>query len=201
MQRTLAVALFPLAAALSACQQHTPPQPQPAAKSNADSGKTTKLPVAVKAFEGFCYRTNGEMSRVVALAELNKFPPVPEKMMSVLGPTVGKGNGFVAINNRKKGRLLLIGTSDNNTCAVFAMGYDDAAIKEAVVANYHLKLVNRDDTGLQINELYTPNGVKGTVNEGSEEGVIGITTAKEGSGISISFIPPATAKKVFNNGS
>lgn len=65
--------------------------------------------------------------------------------------------------------------------------------------NYKLKLLNSNNIGLSVNELYIPGGVKGTVGEAGRNGVIGIAYAKDNDSITVSFISPETAKKLFSD--
>ena len=153
----------------------------------------------METFEMYCYQSAANYQRVVATAKALNLPPVPEKFMAVMGAQVGSGSGFVVVNDKAKRRMMLLGASDQNTCSVFAQGYDIEAIKASLVDNYHLKVIHREDLGLQINEMHIPNGVKGTVGEGSKYGMIGLVYPKDpaADSITISFVPPETAARVL----
>lgn len=170
----------------------------PAETEKAKDKPSFAVPKPVEAFEMYCYRTNAEYERVVDIAELMKLPQVPKKFDAIIGPMVGGGKGFVIVNSSENRRMVLLGASDQGACSIFSMGYDETAIRDSLMENYKLKEVARDDTGLQVNEMFIPNGVKGTVGEGSEHGLVGITTAKAGdAGITVSFVSPEAAKRTF----
>ena len=159
-----------------------------------------ETPSPVKAFEGYCFQNSADYKRVVAMAKATKLPRVPEQMMAILGPQIGGGEGFVVVNSTKKDHIILLGVSDQNTCAIFAKGYGVDAIKASMQENYHLKLAIKDDVGLQVNEMHIPGGTKGTVSEASELGLIGFVYTKDPSfdGVTISYISPETAQKVLS---
>lgn len=146
-----------------------------------------------------CYRMDARFSKIVEAAKALDYPEVPKSMMSILGPMTGSGKGFVVVNNKKKQKVILLGASDQNACSIYANGYDAEEIKRSVAANYHLLRIHRDDTGLQVNEMYIPNGKKGTQSEGRENGLVGLTYAKNPSddAITLSFVSPETAKRIL----
>lgn len=196
------VALTINVVALSACQKSESPvsrqvtNESPVAAAMPAAGR---VPKPVEMFEMYCFRNSANYQRIIGLAKLNRLRSMPKEFEPAVAAEVGKGTSFIIEANKEPKRTIFLGLSDLNTCTIAAMGYDRKTIQVAMRENYHLKLANKDDTGLQISELYIPNGVKGSIMETHEYGVIGVTYSKDPKDdtISLSFMPPEVAETVF----
>lgn len=194
----LALAVF---ASLIACKPIDTASGEAKQKYASQGGAVAlEVPRPVQHFEAFCYRTGANYERVVDIAKLAKLDDVPERLTPVLGPLVGGGRAFIIENDKDAGTMVLLGVSDRNACSVFAGGFDEQAIRASVITNYNLKELMKDDAGLQITEMFVPNGVKATRDEVAVEGMLAVTRGKaEGTGISLSYISAGAAKQVFNS--
>jgi len=157
-------------------------------------------PTPMEAFDFYCYRSHADYRRVVAMAEAMRLTLARKGAEAIFGADVGTGKAFLITNDKVKGQVILLGVSDQNTCSIFSQGFGQAAIRSAMEENFRLKQIFKDDLGLQVKEMHVPGGVKGTQGEASESGIIGLIYAKDPSfdQITVSFIPPATAQKVFS---
>ena len=185
---------------LAACKPGTNGTASQPASEGAQSGPVAvEMGTPLKAFESYCHLTGAKQDQVVSMARMGGLPPIQDKMMPAVAAIVGDGEGFVVVNEPKSGRVVLLGAPDTNACSIFAMGYDEQAIRRGVIAHYKLNLIHRGDTGLQIREMFIPNGAKGTQGDAVTHGLIGIITGKApGQGITVSFIPPETARRVLS---
>lgn len=189
-------------AILAACSQATPQgvEDEAVVSDTPREPQTVSfsVPKPVEHFEMYCYRTGGDYKRIVEMAELMKLDALPEKYQAVLGPIVGGGKSFKIEVDKDARQVVVLGVSERNTCAIMAGGYDEAAIRESIIANYNLKEVMVDDTGLQINGMFIPNGVKGTQGEAASHGLISVTRGKaEGVGITVAYVSPEAAKQLL----
>lgn len=159
-----------------------------------------RIPLPVQKFEAYCYRTGADHDRATAWAKATHLKRIPKEMEKAAGPLSGGGEVYVIKVDRKNGRTMFLGVSDKDTCSVAALGYDTKAIIESIRSNYDLKLLDSNKVGLQVNELYVPGGGSNPVEKIPELGIVGIMYAKDNSGVTLSYISPSTARRLFSHG-
>lgn len=203
-------AVSALAVALAACAPSTQPnvsniptaateqERQAADEAPGNNPEQLAAPAAVEAFEMYCYQTDASHDLALGMVEAMGLVKLDDKFDPMIAPLQGTGMAYYIEVDAEADRLMLLGLTEHGACSVFAKGYDDRAIRQSMLDNYNLKHVMTDDTGLQINEAFIPNGVNGTIGEGAANGMIAITTAKTGPGITVAYVSPEAAQKIFS---
>lgn len=193
---------------LSACGSA---QQSPLSSSEGSARPNTQAPMAetvaepsptIRMFEMHCYRTGADFHTIVAAAEVMKLKPIPDALQPLMAPQEGEGRGFVLEVEREGGKVsnaIMLGVSDLNACSVSSYGNGAESILEEARDIYRLRSVARDDLGLQVNELFVPDGRTGHMSEAHEKGLIGAMVAKPHSGsgdaITLSYLSPKAVKQ------
>lgn len=168
------------------------------ATSTSVAASPSAVPKPVEMFEMYCYRTGANYDKTVSFAKAMELKRMSRDMEKALGPDVGGGKGYIINVDKKHHRMLVLGASPKDTCSVSALRYDPSMIIKSMRSNYHLSLLARNDTGLQINELYVPGGSGHSTKSIGIYGLVGIMKAKDGSVVTLSYISPKTAMRVIS---
>lgn len=132
-----------------------------------------------------------------------EFKPLPKQLEPLAAPQEGNGRSFVVkleIKGKDVEKAIFLGVSDRNTCSIYANGYDAKKVFASAKLTYRLFSVMRDDLGLQVNEMFVPEGTSKRISEAHEKGIVGVMMVKPGSdddAITLSYVPPETAEQVF----
>lgn len=157
---------------------------------------------ALSDFQGYCYNTNADYKKIEDLVKVLNLKQIDDKFKALfMAPGSQKAQAYFLHVNKATNDSLVLSFSVPNACTIASVkgNIKDLFITQAV-KYFKLKLVARNDIGVQVMDIYIPNGKLGTKEEMNEKGAILFSYFKTKSlsdTFMMAYMPPNTIKSTF----
>jgi len=164
------------------------------------SDDTQIIKNAIRNFHGLCYAPEANFNQIQKLIKTFNYQKMPKEFAEAVGTPGTTKSELYMIEHPAKGKGILFGFGEPNSCAVFVRGVDYSKIKTLMVEEFNLKHLYTENQGLQTNESYIPNGKSGSKAEASSKGIIMLMYSSSTlmpPGCTIGYLPPERVGEIL----